>query len=64
MAQKKEDQADAPALVVKVPCAVIKDNDGRQVTLYEGAAVAADRFDKEHLKLLKDEGAVGAPDKE
>lgn len=64
MAQKKEDQADAPALVVKVPCAVIKDNDGRQVTLYEGAAVESDRFDKDHLKLLKDEGAVGAPDKE
>ena len=61
MAEKK---AEKPELVVKCPLAIITGKDGRLHHLYEGALVARDAFDEDHLKQLEDEGAVGAPDKE
>lgn len=59
MAGKKADKAE---LVVKVPLAIIADKEGRLRHLYQGASVARDAFDEDHLKMLEDEGAVGAPD--
>jgi hypothetical protein len=56
MAEKKAD------LVAKVPCVVYRTPEGRQVTVYEGAPIPRDAVDSDHLKMLEDEGLVGAPE--
>ncbi|MCB9377096.1 MAG: hypothetical protein H6515_14670 [Microthrixaceae bacterium] len=44
--------------IVKVPLAIVKMADGSRVHLYEGAAVP-DTADKEHVKTLRESGAIG-----
>lgn len=59
MAEKKAEKSE---LVVKVPLAVIRTKSGPMTHLYQGADVARDAFDADHLQQLEDEGAIGAPD--